>query len=237
VVEAGFGVLLVHQLARREERQHPDDPAIAVLGPLSGALKGAAMDFASEGRDDDEVVAELRGKAGNHTDALRRAALWLRCDGQANEQLVENLAHRLLQAALAEEVVEDITDTERQRLVDLEDLRERATEEAFAFLVGKEPRLRTLADGILPVNDPPPKDDRRVEPIRSWVAISPASGLQAMSRVPVLGTRVPASLVQLIGELERLVGPASGSTDPLVRSHVALNLALKHCAQLLFPDR
>ena len=104
-------------------------------------------------------------------------------------------------------------------------------------MVAKDPRLRTLADGIRRAADPPPNEDWRVEPIRSWVAISPASGLQAMNRVPVLGTRVPASLLHLIGELQPLVGPTSGSIDPILRSHLALNLSLQHCAHLLFPNR
>jgi hypothetical protein len=207
---------------------------MAVLGLVSGALKHTAMELAAAGREDEEAVADLVGKAGRHAEALRKAALWLRCDGQADEQVTENLAHRLLQAASAGAAVAPISEAQQHRLVELEALRAAPAEEAFDILVAKEPRLGAVADGVVPVEGLPPRQEIHIEPVRSWVAISPAFGIRAMSRIPVVGARVPAVLLDLIEKLEAVVGPASGSADPVVSSHLALNLSLEHCVSRLY---
>jgi len=230
------GVLFAQRLARQEEEDHPADPGIAVLGPRSGLLKRQAMTLAAEGREDREAVDELVQRAEGHDAALRRAALWLRCDGQASEQLVENRAHRLLQAALSGEAVRELTESERQIIDELESLRARS-DDGFNALVEKEPRMRAVADAIRPVEGMPPQDELGVEPIRSWVAISFPFATRAMSRAPVLGRRVPAALLGLIDQLEGLVGPTSASLDPVLRSHLAMNIAVRYCVPLLDPAR
>jgi hypothetical protein len=228
------GVLFAQHLAHREEHDHPDDPGIAILGPRSGLLKRQAMELASDDREDRQAAEALVRRAQGHDEALKRAALWLRCDGQASEQLVENRAHRLLKAALSGEPVQQITESERRLIEELESLRARPGD-GFDALVDKEPRLRIVADAIQPVDGMPPQEDLSVEPVRSWVAISFPFATRALSRTPVLGTRVPPAILALIGQLEDLVGPTSASPDPVLRSHTAVNIALKHCVPLLYP--
>jgi hypothetical protein len=230
------GVLFAQHLAHREEHDHPDDPGIAILGPRSGLLKRQAMELASDEREDREAAEELVSRAEHHNEALRRAALWLRCDGQASEQLLENRAHRLLKAALSGEPVQRITERELRLIEELESLRARP-EDGFDVLVEKEPRLRAVADAILPVDGMPPQNELPLEPIRSWVAISFPFATREMSRTPVLGRQVPAALLTLIGQLEDLVGPTGASPDPVLRSHTAMNMAVKHCVPLLYPAR
>ena len=230
------GVLFAQRLARHEEHDHPDDPGIAILGPRSGLLKREAMELASEDREDRQAAEELVSRAEGHDEALRRAALWLRCDGQASEQLLENRAHRLLQAALSGEAVQQITEPERRFIEDLESLRAHP-EDRFDALVEKEPRLRAVAEAIRPVDGMPSQEELGIEPIRSWVAISFPFATRAMSQMPVLGNLVPAALLDLIGQLEDFVGPTSASPDPVLRSHTAMNIAVKHCVPLLYLAR
>ena len=230
------GVLFAQHLAHREEQDHPDDPGVAIVGPRSGLLKNQAMELATDGREDGEAVGELVTRAEHRDEALRRAALWLCCDGQASEQLLENRAHRLLVAALSGEVVQQITESERRFIDELETLRARPGD-GFDALVEMEPRLRAVADAVRPIDGMPPQKELPVEPIRSWIAISFPFATREMSRMPVLGRQVPAAFLELIGQLDDLVGPSSARPDPVLRSHTAMNIAVKHCVPLCYPDR
>ena len=148
-------------------------------------------------------------RAEGHDEALRRAALWLRCDGQASEQLLENRAHRLLQAALSGEAVQQITEPERGFIEDLESLRAHP-EDRFDALVEKEPRLRAVAEAIRPVDGMPSQEELGIEPIRSWVAISfpsrPSNEPDACPRQSRAG-----GPTRLDRQPEDFVGPTSAS--------------------------
>ncbi len=223
------GVLFAQRLAPRGARS-PGRPRHCHPGTSLRAAKREAMELASEDREDRQAAEELVSRAEGHDEALRRAALWLRCDGQASEQLLENRAHRLLQAALSGEAVQQITEPERRFIEDLESLRAHP-EDRFDALVEKEPRLRAVAEAIRPVDGMPSQEELGIEPIRSWVAISFPFATRAMSQMPVLGNLVPAALLDLIGQLEDFVGPTSASPDPVLRSHTAMNIAVKHACR------
>ena len=235
VLKAGAGIVVARQLAKEEEEVHPDDPGIAVLGPLSWPVKRKALELARQGRTDAGAVDELSRQASGHQDALGHAALWLRCDGQASEQQIENLAHRLLLAAISKMPVEELSEPDRQLITELESVRALGRADAFAALVARQGELEALAEGFSPLAEPLPADFD-VQPIRQgWIALSVPFMARAASRFPFIGQQVPQSLLDLIGRLEAFVGPTCGSNDPVLRSHTAINVSLEFCARKLYP--
>lgn len=83
-----------------------DAPTIVMLNDRSKALVELARELANEGRDDAGAVAELVTAANRHRRDLRMARRACQFNGRHHEMGVENLAYRLLDAAISGSPVE-----------------------------------------------------------------------------------------------------------------------------------
>jgi hypothetical protein len=221
-------------LALWEAARHPEDPGIAMLGLRSFALKKKALDLAGEGEPDASALAEIRQMAGQRTRAARRAALWLRCDGWADEEAVPMRARRILLAVGSGGDPEPVTATDQLRLDALSVVSGLVQERQFDALVVLQPSLAAVIHGLVPVGQPRP-DGLRFEPIRVGLfALSPVFGIRLVARIPILRRKIPAEIPGLLARLDVLVGPACGSPDPVLSSHLALNVALTRAVDRLY---
>jgi Leucine rich repeat variant len=228
------GGLVAWCLALWEATRHPEDPGIAMLGLHSFALKKKALDLAADGEPDASALAEIRQMAGQRTRAARRAALWLRCDGWAEEEAVPMRARRILLAVSSGGDLEPITGTDQLRLDALTALSGLAQEGRFDALVALQPRLAIVIHGLVPLGQPRP-DGLRFEPVRvGLLALSPVFGIRLVARIPILRRKIPAVMPGLLARLDALVGPACESPDPVLSSHLAVNVALTRAVDRLY---
>jgi hypothetical protein len=183
-----------------------ESPEFVMLDERASAILRRAQDLAADDREDEDAVRELRTLAGRHKWSLSLAGLGARQWNQHREGSIPNRAHRLLQAAISDSRVEPIGIEECEQLDVLDRFAELTRAESWRMLSEREPRLLALeADartgrfgtpGVIG-NDMPREEEQRI--VRDRVR----------------------GLVELQNSLDPLVGPASGSDDVVLRSHMA----------------
>jgi hypothetical protein len=121
-----------------------EHPSLVMFDEHSSALIERARGLAGAEREDQAAVGELAALAKGRRRALRVAALGTRQHGAHLESSLENLAHRLLQAAIAGAAVEPLSGDERKRLEQIDAFTELPRQESWRVLTEREPRLAEL---------------------------------------------------------------------------------------------
>ena len=201
--------------AQRTQDLDAEIPATVLFDDRSTALLERARDLASDERDDREAVRDLQAMAKGHRRELQVAALGTRQWNAYRESSLENLAHRLLQAAISDTQVEPISDDDRDRLETIDTFAELPHDEQWRLLVEREPRLEEVdaealagqfrARDILAL----PQEERKA---------AAGENLRGMKR--------------LADRLEPLVGLSATSADVILTTYVAGQVASEHLMRL-----
>jgi hypothetical protein len=131
--------------ARQTQDLEADSPALVMLTDKSAELLMCAQAMGADNCDNASAVKELIRLADNDRQALRLAALGARQGGEHRESYRANLTHRLLQAAIANSLVEPLPGKERARLVAVDDFADLPLSQQWQELIRREPRLARLA--------------------------------------------------------------------------------------------
>jgi hypothetical protein len=208
--------ILVRFIVRaiRYDRQQldADVPSMIPITKRSTRLCEMAAEFAAARRTDPAAVAALRAAAGSHRKDLRRAAARFRFDGSAQESRDAYLANELLLAAVTNQPAKPITAEQEDWFFRLDAFLDEWGAHEFAAFTSLEPPLADLERTIVAETQAAlenPTDDERERAIEE----------------------VRAHLRQA---LRPLVGPEADSVDPVLRTHIAFDLAHSHLAQSLY---
>ena len=199
----------------RDQDLDEDSPDSVWLDDDSSALLERAIELAADDREDEAAVSELAAMAKRHKRALRVAALGARQEGAHRESRLDNLAHRLLQAAIAGTAVEPISDEERERLGEIDAFSDLSDSRAWRVLAEREPRLADL------------EADARAGVFggRKLTQLPPEEREQA--------AHAELEAMRLLSErLDPLVGPRANSPDVLLATHVASEVARAHLERM-----
>lgn len=209
------------ELARAYRRQGDstdDAPRTVMLNDRSRKLARRARELARQGREDPDAVADLANITGRHDRDLRIARLDFQRDGRHREVQVDNRAHRLLSAVRSGPPVTAVTAEDLHRIQMLEHFTAQPTDAQFNQLAALEPELASLAEQL--------------------EADQPAQSLpppQSTDRSPAPNREKLARLHELRARLKLLVGPAATRDDPLLRSHIAADVAHTFLLRRLVP--
>jgi hypothetical protein len=201
VVRALFVKRLDRRARQQREQLHPE---ALRCGRRIDELEQLASTLASNGREDQDAVQTLRGKAGWHRNDLRWAAASVRCTAWIIEDATAYRANELLLAAAEKRPVQPATAEQEAWFQQLDALSDGWDEAAFARLVALQPRLADL--------------DHATAPIFDELHIAELEGRD-------LRHARAAARRQIKQILDPLVGPNADSTEPLVRSHRAHDVA------------
>jgi hypothetical protein len=199
---------------RRAERTQDLDaeiPKTVMFDERSTALIERARDLAADEREDRDAVRELQGVARGHRHELRVAALGTRQWNAYREASLDNLAYRLLQAAIDHTPVASISNEERVRLAQLDAFTDLPHAEQWQVLVGREPRLGQL------------EEDAKAGQFRAHDVL----GLPEERRGAAAGENL-RGMRRLHERLDPLVGLEASSDDVILTSHVARQVAGNH---------
>jgi hypothetical protein len=130
--------------ADRTQDLEAEHPSVVMFDEHSSKLIERARDLAADKREDQAAVGELTALATGHGRALRVAALGTRQNGAHMESSLDSLAHRLLQAAIADAAVEPLSRDDRERLERIDAFTELPHEEGWRVLTERETRLAEL---------------------------------------------------------------------------------------------
>jgi len=201
--------------AQRTQDLDAEIPETVLFDDRSTALLERARDLASDERKDREAVRDLQAMARGHRRELQVAALGTRQWNAYRESSLEDLAHRLLQAAISDTQVEPISDDDRKRLEAIDAFAELPNDEQWRLLVEREPRLAEVeadalagqfrARDILAL----PQEERKA---------AAGENLRGMKR--------------LADRLEPLVGLSATSADVILTTYVAGQVASEHLMRL-----
>lgn len=194
---------------------------IVMINSRSNRVADRARELAAEGRADDEAIAELVRLAGRRRHDLEVAAMFLRSDGADPEDRITDRAARLASAAFLGTPLIPPSSKEEAVISAVEALDDLDDGEVFRRMVLVEPRLADLEAAVrrgqfrAPSSEPDPAtpDRRRAESL---------ARLKAHRAVR--------------DELTNLVGPASGATDPALRSRTVRD-CLSYYLERLGDDR
>jgi hypothetical protein len=212
------GLLRLRRAILRTQRHQDVDagsPPLVVLNNTSAELLTHARMLAAEDREDTEAVSELVKLADGNQRALQVAALGAREKGEHRESSWADRSHRLLQAAIADGVVEPLSESERTRLALLDDFAERPVSDQWWRLMELAPGLAGLT-GSLPV-----------EQLARHLTSTEVLDLPPQAREPIRAARQSAR-ERLKSELAPLVGPQSSADNPILRSQIAYEAALEY---------
>lgn len=173
-------------------------------------LAGAAVQIAADVPDDAEAVAAV--KAAGKPEACKRAAGLIRRNRYRYEHRNGRRAVRLLEAAADGGPPVTAGSDEEALFRAVDDLEARPAEDAFAVLAAEVPALRELEQQVIASRSAPGWEDR-----------------DADDRVR-----------EILGSLDRLIGPEAPAGSPLIRSEAAHRRARAHLlgiASLLLEDR
>jgi hypothetical protein len=192
-------------------------PEFVMHNEKSNAILALAQDLAADEREDEDAVEDIRKLAGRNEFALRLAALGARQWGQHDEFPIPNLTHRLLQAAVSGRPVAPLDPRDQERLEQIEEVSQLPRDQIWQLLVDREPRLQELEAEAESGRFGPPH-----------FVIPDAMPREEQHRV---ARERLEGLARQRERLEPLVGPASGSDDVLLRTHMALEAAHLHLSR------
>jgi hypothetical protein len=216
---------------RRGRNEHVDDdsngaPGWVVLTKRSQILVDLASQLASDGREDDAAVRQLASVVGRHHHELKIADRYFRVSSQNHEYQIGNRAWRLIQAAMNGSSVAPVSKSDETLFTslarlrgtkDLADLaRLRGTKdlaEVYGRLAERAPDLK-LVEG---------------EVRRGQLAPGPLAAKAGGS------LDVPAELglgLQIRDRLATLLGPDAQTSDPILKSQTAIDLASNYLVGL-----
>jgi hypothetical protein len=212
--------LLVDRAMRKQQRnEDPDAPDSVRTDDRAKAIFARARDLVREGREDRAAVNELRALAGRHRRSLRRAEELSRLSGRHLEQRFANDMHRLLAAALSGRPVEPIAaaDAERCEILGRVFAQSRPREDTWRDLVAREPQLAALEAEVRAGRFGVQHDTSRVT----------REQVDDPEWRHVRGEQARLSL-KLTDEVKRLAGPTSISSDPVIKSRMARDIATSY---------
>jgi hypothetical protein len=191
----GAGALLVGLGHATRTARLLDEPIVVRSDANRSALGARALELAKSGADENGAVRELRAQAGRHRRWLLDAAAHFRMGGGAREIRSWNQANRLLLRA-ADVPVEPLSADEERLPAWAEGFVTLPPEQAFAWLVEREPQLLALRDTL-------PTEAERAN-----------AGVMSVDEDDPIFDRVEKGL-------RPLIGPHARTADPLLRSNTA----------------
>jgi hypothetical protein len=194
--------------AQRTQDLDAEIPGTVIFDDQSTALLERARDLASDEREDPAAVRDLQAMAKGHGRELRLAALGTRQWNGYRESSVDNLAHRLLQAAISDTPVEPISVDDRERLEKIDAFAELPHDEQWRLLVQCEPRLAQV------------EADALAGQFRAHDVLA----LPQEERKEAAGENL-RGMKRLADQLEPLVGLNSTSADVILTTHLAREVA------------
>lgn len=206
---------IMRRLNKAEKRRDPGGPGVFVgLNSRAHAVHVRALELAAERRDDPAAVAELRALAKGKKRTVRQAERATRIAGRARERRRENLAQRLLEAAIGDRPVAPIPQDALERVLLLEEFWALPPARRWTRLVSAQPALAELEAWA---------HASRRRPRRSVDPDSVMTDEDQAEQMEAARTRL-----ELSNRLDSLVGPRAKSTDPFVSSTLARDVAFFH---------
>jgi hypothetical protein len=218
-------MLLLKRLSKWSQKtEDPDRPQIISLDGRSKTVLERAKQFARDGRDDQDAVAELRALARSKR-KLRKADRATRFRGLHHERRVTNLSHRLLEAAATGQPVAPVTAEDQERIEAVESLIRLSPQQQWARLVQLQPTLPDLEAAVRAgeFGARPGWLAARHEALRSEDA-----AVKATAKAPIPEQEQEQlheyykHEEKLLKRMRTLVGPESQAQDPLIESLHAL---------------
>lgn len=197
--------------AQRTQDLDAEIPATVMFDDRSTALLERARDLASDEREDRAAVRDLQAMAKGHERELCVAALGARQWNAYRESSLDNLAHRLLQAAISDTQVEPISVDDQERLERMDAFAELPHDEQWRLLVQREPRLAEV------------EADALAGQFRAHDVLA----LPQEERKEAAGENL-RGMKRLSDRLEPLVGPNATSADVILTTHLARQVADEH---------
>jgi hypothetical protein len=212
----GLGIRLAHRLAARRARrwEHVRDPEavpLAVHGPESDAIAAKAHVLAVAGREDPAAVVELRALAGRDRRALGEADAMARVGAKHRESAIGDRHHRLLVTALEGRDVAPPNPADLARFNAVAELHALPRDRQWERLTELEPRFISLEAA-----------NRSGSSVRSDGHSVRALGAREARRRARDDAR---RWYQLMAQVGAILGPASGTDDPLLGSRAARDVA------------
>ncbi|MGH2834208.1 MAG: hypothetical protein ACRDK2_15665 [Solirubrobacteraceae bacterium] len=201
--------------AERGQDLEAEHPSLVMFDEHSSALIELARELAADAREDRAAVSELADRAKGHKRALRVAALGTRQHGSHMESSLENLAHRLLQAAIADTEVEPLSRDEEERLEQIDAFAGLPRGESWRVLTEREPRLAEL----------------EVDAHAGRFGGREVMALPEEERQQAAGEELQG-MRRLDERLKPLVGPKADTSDVILATHTALEVARAHLPRL-----
>ncbi len=211
------GVALLAWLKRASRDEYTPEGVPALNEQDRAVLRKAYLLAADERLTDDDAVSELLVTARHHRKRLRKGEIAARRRGRYMDFVVENRAQRLHEAAATGQPVGAPTESDRHRFQVVESFHALARDQAWEQLVAAVPELATIADqqraGLFDI--PTSLADAAAPP-----EVQAAAARQSSAVFAELGVR-----------LDRLLGPRSGQTDPLLGSVYVRQFAYEYLLQ------
>jgi hypothetical protein len=211
----GVALLVWLKFASRDENTPEGVPALNEQD--RAVLQKASLLAADERLTDEDAVSELLVAARHHRKRLRKAEIAARRAGRYMDFVVENRAQRLLEAAATGQPVGAPTESDHHRFQVVESFHALVRDQAWQQLVAAVPKLAAIADqqraGLFDI--PTSLTDAAAPP-----DVRAAAARQASAVFAELGVR-----------LDRLLGPRSGQSDPLLRSAYVRQFAYEYFLQ------
>jgi len=182
---------------------------MVLSGPKVEALNQLANDLAERGRDDQDVVQQLRAAAGRHHRLLTRALALqkLGSHGGLSDSRIWDRAERLLEAAAANQPIRAVSVEQEAWFRQVDALEAGGWDAAFQRLVVRVPGLAVV--------------EREV---RARVDENKSNGVEFPIDDDWWGV--------ICDQLDELVGPKADLLDPILRSSAAVEIARIHLGTL-----